>query len=238
VFEYVPNGNLRDFVLIHSRFPDPQCPRLFMQLFIFLDYPHTVHRVTHVRLMCETVLLDRYNTVKVVVFHISQSLGPGSPPFPVRDIQCLGVILYVTLTGSMPFERNECQPSAWPFGSGSSIEADADQVRRISGSRMPNANRSSQGFDQEILRILSRRARLRRGNSCVTRVFAQTQWSRGADDRFLTSRECSFGDDHHSRRWQAVHPEHAGNHQQHVTGVIVTMGSGDSLSGHGNDGGL
>ncbi|KAJ3123310.1 hypothetical protein HK098_002047 [Nowakowskiella sp. JEL0407] len=122
--EYVPGGELYDFLLGQKRVKETQARRFFRQLLSAVFYLHQ-NFIIHRDLKPENVLLDSRHNVKVVDFGFTTLFNPnklretfcGSPYYaapemvtstqyigPEVDIWSLGVILFTILAGTQPFE--------------------------------------------------------------------------------------------------------------------------------------
>lgn len=127
VLEYVNGGELFDKIASKGRVSEREGRRLFQQLIDAVSYCHS-RGVYHRDLKPENVLVDVHGNIKVSDFGLSalpQHLGQdgllhttcGSPNYIApeilsnrgydgakSDIWSCGVILYVILTGSLPFD--------------------------------------------------------------------------------------------------------------------------------------
>jgi serine/threonine protein kinase len=125
VTEHVSNGTLLQHMNHSTAFTEQGARQIFAQLFDGIRYLHEVHKIAHLDLKLENVMIDSNSQVKIIDFGQAQSFealarirGPvhcGSPPYrapeivngsrvtPNADIWSMGIILYALVTGSLPF---------------------------------------------------------------------------------------------------------------------------------------
>jgi serine/threonine protein kinase len=121
VLEYV-TGDLYELVSKRGRLSERDAEKIFKQLVIAVDFCHK-QKICHRDLKPENILIDEHMTVKLADFGMSEvmldqylSLSCGSPHYVCPeiilgqpydgvkvDIWSLGVILFVLLTGQVPF---------------------------------------------------------------------------------------------------------------------------------------
>jgi len=121
VLEYV-HGDLYELVSKRGRLPERDTEKIFKQLVSAVDFCHK-HKICHRDLKPENILIDENMTVKLADFGMSEvmmeqylTLSCGSPHYVSPeiilgqpydgtkvDIWSLGVILFVLLTGQVPF---------------------------------------------------------------------------------------------------------------------------------------
>lgn len=124
IMEIVPNGELFDYVVAHGRVKENMARKFFYQAASGIDYLHS-NNVIHRDLKPENLLLDADCNIKIADFGFSNIIRPGklfstfcgspiyAPPEiilekrysgPAVDIWSLGVILFVLVTGSLPWK--------------------------------------------------------------------------------------------------------------------------------------
>ncbi|CAH1977776.1 unnamed protein product [Acanthoscelides obtectus] len=124
VTEYASKGEIFDYLVAKGRMSEPEAKRIFSQIVSAVSYCHT-QGVVHRDLKAENLLLDQNLNIKLADFGFSNQFTEGcllstfcgSPPYaapelfqglkydgPKADIWSLGVVLYVLVCGSLPFD--------------------------------------------------------------------------------------------------------------------------------------
>ena len=125
VMEHAAGGELFDYILTHGRLSENDGRHFFRQIVSAIDFCHR-KQVIHRDLKVENLLLDeKCRNVKLADFGFSNHYAEGrllrtwcgSPPYaapelfqgkpysgPQVDLWSLGVVLYVLITGSLPFD--------------------------------------------------------------------------------------------------------------------------------------
>jgi len=123
ILELGKGGELFDYVMQAGKLDEDEARMLFRQILSGVQYCHA-NLVAHRDLKPENLLLDEHGNIKITDFGLSNVLKPGSlfstwcgspvytPPEVVlrkqynginMDIWSLGVVLYVLVTGGMPW---------------------------------------------------------------------------------------------------------------------------------------
>ncbi|XP_062313108.1 serine/threonine-protein kinase SIK1 isoform X2 [Osmerus eperlanus] len=124
VTEYAKNGEMFDYLTSNGRMSEDEARRKFWQILTAVDYCHR-HHIVHRDLKTENLLLDANMNIKLADFGFGNfynageplSTYCGSPPYaapevfegkeyegPQLDIWSLGVVLYVLVCGTLPFD--------------------------------------------------------------------------------------------------------------------------------------
>ncbi|KAL5008819.1 hypothetical protein ScPMuIL_014400 [Solemya velum] len=124
IMEHAGHGDLLEFIKLRGPIPEERAKVMFSQLVDAIDYLHK-NKIAHRDLKCENVLLDGMNNLKVTDFGFSRSYEAGdiSKTFcgsaayaapevlqgipyhvPLHDIWSMGVILYIMMCASMPYD--------------------------------------------------------------------------------------------------------------------------------------
>ncbi|XP_018328680.1 serine/threonine-protein kinase SIK3 isoform X2 [Agrilus planipennis] len=124
VTEYASKGEIFDHLVSRGRMAESEAKRIFNQIVSAVNYCHS-QGIVHRDLKAENLLLDHNMNIKLADFGFSNqftegtklSTWCGSPPYaapelfqgfkydgPKADIWSLGVVLYVLVCGSLPFD--------------------------------------------------------------------------------------------------------------------------------------
>ncbi|XP_041352300.1 testis-specific serine/threonine-protein kinase 2-like [Gigantopelta aegis] len=124
VMEHAGHGDLLEFIKLRGALSFDMARTMFVQTATAVEYLHKKH-IVHRDLKCENLLLDSRNVIKVSDFGFSRFFEPGDKirtycgsaayaapeilqgiPYdaPCHDTWSLGVILFIMVCASMPFD--------------------------------------------------------------------------------------------------------------------------------------
>lgn len=125
IMEFVPGGELFNYIVKKKRLPDKEACRFFHQILAGIEYLSKI-KICHRDLKPENLLLDENMNIKIVDFGLSNTYKKdsdtlktacGSPCYASpemisgkryfgldTDLWSLGVILYAMTVGYLPFE--------------------------------------------------------------------------------------------------------------------------------------
>ncbi|XP_059955692.1 serine/threonine-protein kinase SIK1 isoform X2 [Mesoplodon densirostris] len=124
VTEFAKNGEMFDYLTSTGHLSESEARKKFWQILSAVEYCHS-HNIVHRDLKTENLLLDGNMDIKLADFGFGNFYKPGeplstwcgSPPYaapevfegkeyegPQLDIWSLGVVLYVLVCGSLPFD--------------------------------------------------------------------------------------------------------------------------------------
>ncbi|XP_072254617.1 serine/threonine-protein kinase SIK1 [Pyxicephalus adspersus] len=124
VTEYAKNGELFDYLTVRGRLTEDEARHKFLQILAAVEYCHS-QNIVHRDLKTENLLLGDNMDIKLADFGFGNfylegrllNTWCGSPPYaapevfqgkeyegPQLDVWSLGVVLYVLLCGSFPFD--------------------------------------------------------------------------------------------------------------------------------------
>lgn len=127
VQEYASDGDLLSYVKERGKLTESEAKNIFLQIVQGIRYCHR-HNILHRDIKLDNILLAKGTNVKICDFGVSRFVKPGqmikeqcgTPAYIApeilldkgyegcyADIWSLGVLLYATITGTMPFKGEE-----------------------------------------------------------------------------------------------------------------------------------
>ncbi|XP_052768135.1 testis-specific serine/threonine-protein kinase 1-like [Mya arenaria] len=122
--EHAGHGDLLEYIKLRGAIPDERAKQMFRQVASAISYLHNIS-IVHRDLKCENLLLDNQGNVKVTDFGFARNFMAGDisktfcgsaayaapeilqgKPYnmPLHDVWAMGVILYIMVCGSMPYD--------------------------------------------------------------------------------------------------------------------------------------
>ena len=125
VMEFASGGDLFEYISSKTTLPEPESCLIFQQILSSIEYLHRL-QIAHRDIKPENLLLDSTKRIKLADFGLSNQYKPGntlrtacgSPCYAAPemvagkkycplsvDIYSCGIVLYVMLTGNLPFDH-------------------------------------------------------------------------------------------------------------------------------------
>jgi serine/threonine protein kinase len=124
VMEYLPNGNLFDYIVKQKKLKENDAKRIFLRLIFVLDYLHNEKHIVHRDLKPQNIMFDKNYNIRIIDFDFCINIQSdtaiqgrcGSPSFTAPeilsgrpynskcDIWSTGIILYQMICGKPPFD--------------------------------------------------------------------------------------------------------------------------------------
>ncbi|XP_013421516.2 testis-specific serine/threonine-protein kinase 1-like [Lingula anatina] len=122
--EIAGHGDLLEYIRLRGSVPEETAKLMFLEFVEAVDYLHS-NNLTHRDLKCENILIDTRNNIKLSDFGFARTFTDGEfsrtfcgsaayaapeilqgHPYnmPAYDIWSMGVVLYIMVTGSMPYD--------------------------------------------------------------------------------------------------------------------------------------
>nr|QSV12635.1 testis-specific serine/threonine-protein kinase 1/2 [Argopecten irradians] len=124
VMEYAGHGDLLEYIKLRGALQEDRAQVMFKQIVLAIGYLHD-RKIVHRDMKCENLLLDCMNNIKISDFGFARQYEPsdvsktfcGSAAYaapevlqgipyhlPSHDIWSMGVILYIMVCASMPYD--------------------------------------------------------------------------------------------------------------------------------------
>jgi serine/threonine protein kinase len=123
--EYVPGGDLGDYLIRKGPLAEDECKRIFSQLVEAVNYMHGC-KIIHRDIKLENIMVNGEKNIKIIDFSLGCFLSPhtsrilssfcGTPKYappevwthesykgPKVDVWGLGIVLYAMITACLPF---------------------------------------------------------------------------------------------------------------------------------------
>ncbi|KAF1743826.1 hypothetical protein MXB_3144 [Myxobolus squamalis] len=141
ITEYISGGELYHYLVSRGRIKENIAREKYRQIISAVHYCHSLG-VVHRDLKAENIMIDFFNNLKIIDFGFSNKFDGkntldtfcGSPMYaapelfrgegylgPEVDVWALGVLLFLMLTGSLPFKVDSFNVFLLPFNEGYKI---------------------------------------------------------------------------------------------------------------------
>lgn len=109
IMEYLPNGNLDDYIKSRGPLPESMIGRLFSQIYSVLFYLHKTVKVSHRDLKAENILFDQNYNIRVIDFGLSTTFVDENTEFFTRcGSQCM-YFLILSYSSQYYFNIDLCE---------------------------------------------------------------------------------------------------------------------------------